>query len=639
MPEGFKSIADMQVVIDANTEKLTVGMEAARNIVAKFAEEGSGQLTIFDKAAGAITTTLAGFQTRLGVVGLALGQVSAVLETAKAGMEKIATETGTEENFKKVEGAATRLQDAMVGQLSGALKSTASEFAATTFKVLGFTEAQEGATVTSTVVAAAMQDRLAAALNETAFQFERLAPISKQSLSTLQEDLERTERRVADLRAEAASGPVASEIFINPGAEAFGAAGYAESRERSAEALRKEADQMEAYIPAAKMFMGLEKLRAQAEAERLGDEAHQRELELADTTLESLDKEIEGLEQKVKMLGMSATAMATYNAELRIRKALEAQDEDLADNPAVEAKLQERLAKYAELNGKIEVYRLNERAAGAIAGMDNEIRSLQRRAETLDQNGAAAARAAAEERALDAIRRLGREPTDQQIDDIVDRGDEIERETRLIEERTAAKKADRVVSNLGEEVAEIERRTHALSMSAEQSAYLLTVEKALAQIRRETNREPTADERGRVESEARRKGAATLELNASLRQMQEFKQAGLVVTNELDKAFQNFARSGELNIKAMVASMLQDMAMLVWKQNVTSPLLKVLTGEGQNGGGLLGSISDALFSGFRATGGDVIAGPRDPSSSHLERHRRRGQRPHRSHAVCCRWRG
>ena len=530
MPEGFKSIADLQVVIDANTEKLAGGLTVAHGLVQKFAGEGSKALGLFDQASGALTSGLAGMQSRLGLVGLALSQVGNVLESARAGLSQIAKETGTEENFAKVESSADKLQKTLIGTVSSALSATSTELVGTVSKLTGFAEASENATTAAHLLAAVAQDRLAASIDEVNFRIESMAPLAKQSLGTLEESLKRAQAQVVALR-EAAKDGDKSETFLNSD-------GFAQQVDRNAAALSRQADQLERLLPVTEMFIGLEKIGIDAAKEREDQAKHEADLETAGKALETLDKQIVALERKAATLGMSASAIAAYNAQSAAMAELEKAEVD--GNPAAVELLNVKMAKFRELNGTIDAF-------------------------------------------SEALKRK----------------QDVERQD---------KQAARTIENMDGEVRQIERRTNALTEGAAEAARLAAIEKATAEIRR-SGRDPNEDEAARISANADAAYDAVLKYEDMKAKLAEVRDVGLVVTRSLDNAFATFARTGEFNVKKMVAAMLQDLAMLSFKQGVTGPLLQFLTGGGTEGGkGLLGE----LFGGFRAEGGPV-----DPSQAYI----------------------
>ena len=120
MPEGFKSVSDMQVVIDANTDKLNGGLTVAHNLVQRFAGEGSTALTKFDSA---VAVTGAGLKTMLGPIGAvisALQVVNGLWEKYGPRIDQAASIAGMTDDWKKLKESASGFAETLTGAIPDA---------------------------------------------------------------------------------------------------------------------------------------------------------------------------------------------------------------------------------------------------------------------------------------------------------------------------------------------------------------------------------------------------------------------------------------------------------------------------------------------------------------------------------------
>jgi len=141
--------------------------------------------------------------------------------------------------------------------------------------------------------------------------------------------------------------------------------------------------------------------------------------------LEALDKEIRSLDQKAYTYGMLAADVAAYNAEMKVRNALE--DQNAGMTAEAEAALQAKDARVRDLaqaeadrkeaeKAVREGDRESQQTDRIFNQADREILQLQQRGRAMTMNAAAAAGLAKEESILLAIRQQGREPTMEEIE-------------------------------------------------------------------------------------------------------------------------------------------------------------------------------------------------------------------------------
>lgn len=420
MPEGFNSIADLKIVVDANTERLHGGLELAQGLISRFKGGADEQLGAFDaivqKAAGGVGMLV----TRLGAVGVALGAAGEAIAQAKEMGRQFAEQTGTQEQFQRLEASVDDLQDAIVGGLYHALDGARAK-SAELVGVLMSVEAQQGATEESTEkLAAAFQRRLAEGIESASASIRALGPDAEKSVRQIEWEIARATEQIKRLRD---AGQGADVITFDTWKDFFFGG--------SVQQAGKLADEMErALVPMSLL----------ASVQRYGDDVLARQkadadaLAAAEKSIASLDKEIKGLEQKTAVLGMSAAATAAYVAEQRVMAEVEGAGVEITDK--VRGQLTDRIARIRELTATIEAHNKAERERQqgearekqidrVITGLDAEIAAQLRRAEAIGRTTAEQQAAERVERALLAIRQAGREPTEAEIAGIRRKGDAL----------------------------------------------------------------------------------------------------------------------------------------------------------------------------------------------------------------------
>lgn len=493
MPEGFNTIADLKIVVDANTEKLHGGLELAQGLISRFKKDADGNLSGFDavmqKAAGGVSVLV----TRLGAVGMALGVAAAAIDTFKEYGRQFAEQTGTQEHFAKLEASVDDLQDAIVGGLQGALTGAASEVAGLVTGLASLESQQNATAQTSGSMAAIVQERLTVTITDLSYLIRQLGPDSEKSFKQLEREITEVTDRIKDLRG---AGQDIDVITFKSWSDFF-LGGSVEKASEFASAL-------EAQLFVMQQFAGMEKLADESKARVEADKAAAAAVE---KSVEAMDREIKGLESKAAVLGMTAAAQAAYIANQRVMAELDGAGVEMTAE--VRKTIDERVGRIRELTLAVENHNKAERGRQqgeqrerqidrTIEALDQEIAAQMRKTVAVGRTNAEMQASERVERALLAIRQAGREPTTQEIADIHAKGDALR---------------DLIQTNE--------------------------------------------------------------DLKKKMGEMQEYARA---VTSSLESAFRKFAQTGKFEVKDMVRSMLQDLAMLAMRQNVFGPLQQGLTG-------------------------------------------------------------
>lgn len=493
MPEGFNTIADLKIVVDANTEKLHGGLELAQGLISRFQKDADGNLSGFDaimqKAAGGVGKLV----TRLGAVGVALGVASQAIDTFKEYGRQFAEQTGTAEQFAKLEASVDDLQDAIVGGLQSALIGAASEAAGLVTGLASLESQQQATAQASGGMAAIVQERLTATIGDLSYLIRQLGPDSEKSFKQLEREITDMTARIKELRD---AGDDVGVITFDTWKDFFLGGSVEKASEFSAS--------LEHQLFVMQQFAGMEKLADEAKARAEADKAAAAAVE---KSVEAMDREIKSLESKTAVLGMTAAAQAAYIANQRVMADLDSAGVEITTD--VRKTIDDRIARIRQLTQAVEDHNKAERGR---------------------QQGAA---------------------REQQI--------------------------DRVIESLDQDIAAQMRKSVAVGRTNAEMQASERVERALLAIR-QAGREPTAQEIAALHA----KGDALrdlIQVNEDLKKsMQSMQEYGRAVTSSLESAFRQWANTGKLEVKDMVRSMLQDLAMLAMRQNVFGPLQQGLSG-------------------------------------------------------------
>ena len=650
MPEGFKSIADLQVVIDANTEKLTGSMELAHNLVKRFAGEGSTALTKFDSA---VAVTGAGLKTMLGPIGALITAVQTVTTLWDKYGETVTEKLGADEETSKIASSAKGLGAAVTGlienykDLGATRKKNADEDEGDAEELIA-RNTKEVSSINE--ITSAQQGRASAAKEAKAAsaQASDVSGDSPASAKKFADEIGTIRRQQANQIVDTVSWQAAEEARIrkltndDQKAMLYDFTAVA----RVASAMQQEAAG-EAYQHTSDMSEGAAD-QAMASAEKSLTAWQKVAKQVSDTfdvmnsvitslykddgkkNLIELQNDIKKAEWDVKSLNAAVLA----HAEDVTRMASVSKAYMHLFGESIEEEGVKRLEKLGSAmlmhqeRMNLWMWALSDKSLGdwnttvvddLVTKIDRATAATQRRMAAVGLDGAALEGFNEREKWLSQAIESGTQHTELQtgaIDRLVaarmrlaNANQDAAQDQQIEEEGIRdARQADRIMENLDTELRAIQRKTNALGQNAAEAARLATIEKGLSEFRR-LGREATDEERIAIEAHAFEVGKATLMYTQAAAQMKYLQDVGAVATRGLESAFQKFTSGAKVDFSEMVRSMLSDLAMLTFKQGVTQPLAQLLTGGGgQGGGSLLGS----LFGGFRAEGGPV-----DPSQAYI----------------------
>lgn len=171
MPEGFASIADLKVIVDAETDKLKGGLDVAHNMVARFGSEGSRSLSLFDTAIQRSGEAVLLFKARVGVAFVAIEGAIALYQQWRGTLEQGAEAIGQGDQFRDLEKSVLDVASAFHDLGTGVAKTAQTEVAAF---VASMVQAGGASDATASEVAG-----LGKALHEASVQSRALAEQTK----------------------------------------------------------------------------------------------------------------------------------------------------------------------------------------------------------------------------------------------------------------------------------------------------------------------------------------------------------------------------------------------------------------------------------------------------------------------------
>lgn len=406
MPEGFMSVADMKVIVDANADKFHTGVKGILQALGELDQNGNKTLTGLDKMMLAVGDASIGVSGKVKLLagGLEAG-VAMYQRFAKEG-RAAAEALGVTEEYDNLVGTLDKLGYSLLGGVSSAFSAVASAGSDAASSMLGFSSASAGSEQQSKATAATLLTDLTQAFKSISNQIDILNFKSAESGTEM-------DRRIAGLDLEV------------------------EKIEQTIVAYREQIALAEQASGVGAMLSGFFNNNLLSIAERQKDEylAQRALMEEAKNSLPTKDwkdatqthkdylaQEIIALERRVAVLGMSKGAMEEHMA---VQKAMDAAArDDVLLNEAQVAWIKERAAEVRRLTEVEEAYNKKKREAEQeaqraaqrqrtevqiFANADRELATLRARAKAVDLNVAASAELLMYERLLQQLRANGTE--------------------------------------------------------------------------------------------------------------------------------------------------------------------------------------------------------------------------------------
>jgi hypothetical protein len=568
MAEGFGSIADLKIVVDANTEKFSNGISLARDTIQRFSGDGVQMLSKLDTALAKIGTTADAVKGKIFFwIGI-WEQAKTAITGFEAKFSDAVGKVGKGEEYGKVKTEMMALlnaiglvnteieRDGLITAKDAAMALVDSTgLAVTALADLGD---EAGQTQDAVSVAIAKVQLLVTSIREAA---ESYASPSNQARDTLERGLVEVQAKLDEVRKRASDTGVTLKESTVDGATAV--EGLADKfwrldeslggiinkiRTMGAEMVGLPIDEMQNKVDRtlrrqAELTRSLAALNAKELAEREASyDAYTEEL---DRVIGSLDTEIKAQERKNATLGMSAAALARHNAELKLKTMLEEEGLEL-DGDAVERQ-----------RDKI-----------------NQLGSLVQREK--DYEAGVKARAKAEREAEQ----------------------DRKRQAKLGED------TEKLLTNSAREVEMLRAKMAAYGMTADAAARLAFEEKAIAAAQ-QRGIPLTAELRERVRSLGAAYQEAMIEAEAMKRGYETMAEVGNTVSRNLENGFRSFLTNYSVEWKEFMRNFLIDIQMMAFKMMV----LQSLFGKGgSGGGGLFGGLMGGIGSLFGGGSGGTTTG-------------------------------
>lgn len=596
MPEAFSSIADLRIVIDATTDKLDVGLTAAKNLVARFAEEGSQSTSLFDRALGKTAASAEGIAGKLsGVLGK-LNRFKAFYDAAVATATTVgdlaAEQTGTVDQWEETKKSAADLQASLVGGLGLAFDSVKDSALGTASSLLGFDSNATGAGATAHDVAEGGFTELKNVLDDLKFRFESkwIAP-QHQSMETLEAEVTRAKDALAELEDQMAA--LSTMNADMPGTV----------NQSSLDALQQEIEAMKLNIFLWGEYAGMMRVAAAAK-----DDTAIKNTD----AFKALQAQTEAMELNVATMRMSTEESALYRAEAKTRAALDdaiaAGDDKLAE--ALERQITANHDRYMKAVDDIKTYNDEKKNDGDakqyLDRLNQETDGLRDRVAVLGMATVAAAAYTAQarnQRSIDALGDLDPE-TLKKVNAALEEQSRLnlqlmaDADQRRVQQAAASQ--DRTASNavnaLERDVANEQLRASAIGQSTAATAAQAAAERALLAIR-QSGREATPDEIKHITELTAARQAATEAAIESQERTKLVNDVGGVFSNDVDAQLRKWVTGAELTKQSfadMARSIIADLEQIALKAAIVTPLSNLLTGGASGGGGLIGQLLGGL---------------------------------------------
>lgn len=406
MADGFSSIADLKVIVDANAEKFHSGLQSVGQALDAFDAKGGMALGGFDKLLDTVGGSVLGFRGKLNLLLTGIEMAVGLYQRFAEQGRDVATQLGVTDEYdaltEAIEGLGYSMKDAAVGAFF-AVQGAAGE---TTASMFAFAGATDQAGDSADTFAQRLLNGVTKAFKEVKTEVDIWRSNGIQTASEMKEVIKGIDEQIAEVDARIAkmrSGELAAQTSI------FG------------------------YLPRDHMAEA-EQRRARLEAEKARLEARAKDLnehDWSDTTrtnISLLGDEVLALQNKNATLGMSVGEIAEYNAIQRAKADATRRNITL-DEDAMKA-IREEAAEVRRLTDANEAYSKSKRAAdqdeqraaqrqrqGASIynNAERELLNLSQRERALTMNAAAAAELNMEERLKQQLQAAGIPLTDDEL--------------------------------------------------------------------------------------------------------------------------------------------------------------------------------------------------------------------------------
>ena len=405
MPEGFNSVADLKVIVDANADKFSTGIAGIQSILDGFGAKGNESLGGLDKIMALVGDTALSTRGKFNVLMNGLDAGVAVYQKLAQEGRAVAQVLGATEEYDRLKASIDDLGLSLKDTAVGAFFAVQSAGFDAASAMLGFASATDTGTESGENFAQKLLTRVADALDSVRLRVR----LANAELATDAREITATiallDEKVAAIRQRIAR--------MQSGEEES-------TQRRAAGRSTREVDLVAEAMAEINRLEG-ERNRILGVREGLLDPTKQHSWELGtQTNISLLGEEIAALERRNATLGMSAAAAAEYNAVNRAIADAKRQNITLTDDYMEQIRreaaivgaltqVQEDHAKaLREAEREKQIAAQRERAQGQVfTNAEREIANLRVRAETVNLNAGAAAELAMQERLLQQLRASG----------------------------------------------------------------------------------------------------------------------------------------------------------------------------------------------------------------------------------------
>lgn len=374
MPEAFSSIADMRIVIDSSTDKLDAGLTAAKNLVTRFASEGSSSLSLFDRAVGKTADGIETLKTRAGIILASIEYVLSLYKSIEPYLEQAARETGTEQQLTQTKDAALDLANALYEGAGTAWNFLAGKTKDATEALVGYSDATresskaQAVNIDAAYLNAYALQKLTEHMKDASTWLRSFEAPEHQSWDTLSYSIEKAEKKLADIKEKLAHPDRGASFFE----WLFG----------SDLEMQKRQTEFDLFVD--RMMLSMEKFAAVSSWKTTVDTSDQ------DSFLEKIEKQVSGLELRAQTVGMNSTAAAEYIHKAELMNELDDKNIGLTQE------------QKEQLNGLIERWNKATEAIDGNAEAKRKSQLAERDSNNFDQTIAGLARQTAQVRARTA---------------------------------------------------------------------------------------------------------------------------------------------------------------------------------------------------------------------------------------------
>jgi len=617
MADGGFSIEQMKVVIDSETEKFSAGISKCKGLIDQFAGAAGTELPKVDKAMMATGNAVEALRTKMGVFLRLAEYALEIGEKAMKMASQAANSIGKDEEFQQVKESVDDLGSAISEGLGKAFSGTKAEMAEYAAGLTGMKQTTgkvgEEAQAASSRIGVTLSD----AINRvaTATKNFKIASYDVQGLKDAVDgltqafkgiggggemwDLKDWNKELVLLEQQLDSARKTKERYDEiADKKPSGELRYADILYAQVH-LKDAAEKLQIYTD--KVQAAKDKIEELSKVKDPTDFVDSGEL---DRQTAAIERQNETMAISIITMRMAAAEAAGFKLEYNAVKASMEKDGGMSAESA--DNLLEAIKRRKELidmeKEQRDIVAADKAAVTFDDKLEREIKGLHDKTVALMMGDEAAAAYLSRQKLLDEAAQKNLTLTDAQVHKI----DELAAAQQRLKDRQDDKHqddqeavaTDTAIRRIEREVGAIKAKAAEIGLTAGAAARLSAEQRALTDL--ESKGILVSDElRASISAYGAEIEQATTKLREQQKMLDNIRETGRVVTSGLESAFRNWTNGAKLDVKEMVRSMIADMALLVFRKNVTDQLGNLFT---SGVGSMLG------IGGMRESGGPVAAG-------------------------------